>query len=165
MERFESIIVKTLAHEGGKVNDSKDSGGATAYGISSRSYPKEFTINSSGKVLSWPTVERAKEIYYNDFWIKPKIYMINDDALASKVFDIGVNTGATRSIKFLQRALVTAGIAILVDGVIGLNTLNAIEKVNDPDKLLTLFKDHARTYYESLNQPRFIKGWLKRLES
>lgn len=156
-DRFIKIVEATLKKEGGYVDDKFDRGGATKYGISSKSYPKEDIKNL--------TKERAIELYRRDFWQKPKISFIEDDRIAMLVFDIGVNVGSGRAIKFLQRSLneiVKNGLS--VDGIIGNNTIKAIKSA-DSDMLLGLFKKHAKQYYESLNQPRFIKGWLNRLES
>lgn len=168
-DRFDEIIKKTLSHEGGKVFDKNDYGGPTAYGISYKSHPKEFDVTIIDKkvvkVNAWPTKERAIEIYRNDYWKKPKISLIENDIIAAKVFDIGVNVGYGRAIKFLQRSLneiVKNGLS--VDGIIGNNTIKAINSA-EPNRLLELFKKHAKLYYESLNQPRFIKGWLNRLNS
>lgn len=163
-DRFDKIIEKTLKHEGGYVDDPKDMGGATAYGISSRAHPKEFKFNSDNKCISYPTKERAIEIYRNEYWKKPKISLIENDIIAAKVFDIGVNVGCNRSIKFLQRALNEIYNSLTVDGIMGNHTLKAVNAA-DKDRVLYLFKKYAKQYYESLNQPRFIKGWLNRLES
>ena len=38
---FEEIIEVVLEHEGGYVNDPKDPGGETKYGVSKRAYPNE----------------------------------------------------------------------------------------------------------------------------
>lgn len=155
-ERFIKIVEATLKKEGGYVNDPADRGGATKYGISSKSYPKEDIKNL--------TKDRAIELYHRDFWQKPKISFIEDDEVAMLVFDIGVNVGSNRSIKFLQRALNEIYNSLTVDGIMGNHTLKATNAA-DKDKLLYLYKKHAKQYYESLNQPRFIKGWLNRLES
>lgn len=40
-ENFQPALSKTLAHEGGYVNDPHDPGGETNMGISKRSYPNE----------------------------------------------------------------------------------------------------------------------------
>lgn len=155
-DRFDVIIEKTLKHEGGYSNDKKDSGGETKYGISKKAHPNEDIKNL--------TKERAIEIYRNQYWKKPKISLIEDDSISQKVFDIGVNVGSNRSIKFLQRALNEIYNSLTVDGIMGNHTLKATNAA-DKDKLLYLYKKHAKQYYESLNQPRFIKGWLNRLES
>ena len=46
MAYFERAIDKTLAWEGGYVNDPKDPGGETKYGISKRAHPDVDTKKS-----------------------------------------------------------------------------------------------------------------------
>lgn len=155
--RFNTIVLQTLKHEGGYVNDPRDPGGETNFGISKRSYPGEDIKNM--------TKARAIEIYRRDFWEKPRINMLKDDALAGKVFDLGVNMGASRAIKCLQRGFNSLGGKLSIDGVIGPMTLAAINGYGGQPKLLTMLKEQAKAYYISLNKPHYIKGWLRRLES
>lgn len=155
-DRFDKIVLKTLAHEGGYVIDPRDPGGETNMGISKRSYPDEDIKNM--------TKVRAIEIYHRDFWEKPRINMLKDDALAVKVFDLGVNMGASRAIKCLQRGFNRLGGKLSVDGIIGPMTLAAVNGYGDQPKLLTMLKEQARAYYIGLNKPHYIKGWLRRLE-
>ena len=54
MKDFNEIIEKVLEHEGGYVNDPKDLGGETKYGITKRFYP-DIDIKNL-------TIEQAKEI-------------------------------------------------------------------------------------------------------
>lgn len=160
---FLALIEKVLAHEGGYVNDPNDAGGETNYGISKRSYP-----NTDIKNL---TKHQACEIYFNDFWIKPKIYLLvnpNPDTgnlnIAYKVFDLGINTGPNRSIKMLQQAYNALNHTIGCDGIIGPQTLG----VKDYPYQGVLFGgliNQAANYYYSLNQPRYINGWINRLNS
>lgn len=155
--RFDKIVLKTLAHEDGYVNDKNDPGGETNYGICKRSYPGEDIKNM--------TKARAIEIYRRDFWEKPKINMLKDDALAAKVFDLGVNMGPKQAIKHLQRAMNDLGANLIDDGVLGPATLTAVNGYPEQLALLEKFKNRARKYYIGLNKPRYINGWLKRLES
>ena len=60
MDQFRIFIERLLSHEGGYVNDPRDPGGETQWGISKRSYP---SVNI--KAL---TREGAIEIYRRDFW-------------------------------------------------------------------------------------------------
>ena len=54
MKDFNEIIEKVLEHEGGYVNDPKDLGGETKYGITKRFYP-DIDIKNL-------TIEQAKDI-------------------------------------------------------------------------------------------------------
>lgn len=156
-ERFEAIIAKTLRHEGGYVNDPQDPGGRTKYGISQRAYPNVDIKNL--------TKEEAVEIYYQDYWIAPGIFKIEYTPLAAKVFDLGVNSGPKRAIKLLQEVLNTFAFNLKTDGQLGPETLKAISGVEKPEGILALYLQRYERFYRSLNKPRFIKGWLKRLYS
>lgn len=61
-DKFEKAIAFVLEHEGGYVNDPRDPGGETKYGISKRAYPTLDIKNL--------TEETAKALYYKDYWIK-----------------------------------------------------------------------------------------------
>jgi lysozyme family protein len=157
-DKFLKAFEYLLKHEGGYVNDKADPGGETRYGISKCSYP-----NLDIKNL---TLEQAKEIYFRDFWIKGKCEQINDDNLAVKFFDLCVNTGIGQATKLIQRALRSAGQNVAEDGLIGPNTLAAINKA-DPTDLLAALKSEAAGYYRMIaqanpSQQKFIEGWLRR---
>ncbi len=87
-DRAVSIILKI---EGGYVNDPADAGGETNYGISKRSYPQED--------IKGMTPARATEIYRRDFWL-PECDAL-PWPLALYVFDVAVNSGASRARSFL----------------------------------------------------------------
>jgi hypothetical protein len=61
-EHFERAVAFVLRHEGGYVNDPRDPGGETKYGISKRAYPR---LDIKGL-----TEADAKEIYRRDYWEK-----------------------------------------------------------------------------------------------
>jgi lysozyme family protein len=147
-----------LKHEGGYVNDSADPGGETRYGISKRSYP-----NLDIKNL---TLDQAKEIYFRDFWQKGRFEQIEDENIAIKLFDLGVNMGINQANKLIQRALRATGTQVAEDGIIGPITLTAINKA-DPTDLLSALKSESAGHYRLIasanpSQKRFIEGWLNR---
>lgn len=156
---FESIIAQTLAHEGGYSNNPSDAGGETKYGISKRSYPNVDIKNL--------TLEQAKAIYKKDFWDNQGYSQIEDIALASKVFDLGVNMGTKNAVILLQRALKANGFkAIEDDGIYGSATLEAL-KNSDAKKVLIALRSESAGYYRRLvtanqSQKVFLKGWLNR---
>jgi lysozyme family protein len=84
-----------LRWEGGYVDDPRDPGGETKYGISKRSYP-HLNIKSLTK-------EQAAEIYKTDYWNK-----VGGDTLPFPfdiiVFDTAVNCGVGRATKWLGQA-------------------------------------------------------------
>ena len=68
---FEEIIDHVIDHEGGYVNDPKDLGGETKYGISKRWYP-EINIKDL-------TIDDAKNIYYEDYWVPSRAQDLPED--------------------------------------------------------------------------------------
>lgn len=83
-DKFLQLMEFTLKHEGGYSNNPLDPGGETNFGISKRSFPEEDIENL--------TVDRAKEIYFRDYWL-PLNCDAYDDKLALAIFDSGVNCG------------------------------------------------------------------------
>lgn len=157
---FQVAVDITMNHEGGYVDDPNDPGGETHFGISKRSYPQLD--------IKHLTREKAKDTYCTDFWKKPQLDLLAYVApdLAIKIFDLGVNCGPTTAIIFLQRAINTVciGRQVVVDGIIGPVTLDVIKDCPHEDALMAALKGEAYKYYTE-RDPRYIAGWLNRLES
>ena len=117
---FDDIIEVVLEHEGGYVNDPKDPGGETNFGIAKRSHPDVDIANL--------TREEAKDIYYEDYWCDNKVPHVPDN-LKHIYFDMCVNQGRGRAVKILQRAANAKGAGLKIDGGMGPKTLSAIENV------------------------------------
>lgn len=73
-EKFEKAFGYMIENEGGYVFDKNDPGDETKFGISKKSYP-----HLNIKAL---TLEDAKKIYYEDYWIKGKIDKIQPEIVA-----------------------------------------------------------------------------------
>ncbi len=153
-ERFEKAIKKTLAHEGGYVNDPKDPGGETNFGISKRTY-RELDIKNL-------TREDAEAIYFEEWWQKYDYDAIDDLKIAEKVFDLAVNMGHTIAHCLLQMAVCRSGHQITIDGIIGPETLGAVNGHPVPEFILANLKLKAVHYYLSLKNHKYEKGWVKR---
>ncbi len=153
MKTFNEIIEKVLEHEGGYVNDPKDLGGETKYGITKRFYP-----NLNIKEL---TIEQAKEIYRKDYWDKNKVESLPQN-LWHIYFDMCVNMGKRTAVKVLQRAAVNKGRDIEVDGGLGPMTIGALKGVE-----LDRVRAFRVKYYVDLitakpEQEKFYLGWFRR---
>lgn len=155
-EKFKEAVKKTLEHEGGCVNDPKDPGGETKFGISKKSYPD---LDIAGL-----TRDEAEQIYFTDWWEKYRYGEIDDGAIAAKVFDLAINMGPRRAHWLLQIAVNYAGTPVCIDGVIGRQTLSAING-QTPAFLLALLKVEAVKYYVSRENARYEKGWVARAVS
>ena len=146
-------IEKILQTEGGYVNDPKDAGGETNFGISKRSYPNEDI-----KAL---TPEKAAAIYQRDFFDAMNLGGIESKRIRWKVLDIAANAGPK-----------TAGVILQVivgappDGVVGVKTVAMVNAVPEDFVMDSLALIQAIRYngiaYRTPTQTRFLKGWLAR---
>ena len=153
MKNFNEIIEKVLEHEGGYVNDPKDLGGETKYGITKRFYPDVDIKNL--------TIEQATEIYKKDYWDKNKVESLPQN-LWHIYFDMCVNMGKRTAVKVLQRAAVNKGRDIEVDGGLGPMTIGALKGVE-----LDRVRAFRVKYYVDLitarpEQEKFFLGWFRR---
>lgn len=145
---FRSAVETVLRHEGGYVNNPKDPGGETNFGISKRAYP---TLN-----IRDLTREDAKFIYFSDYWQKMRCDKL-PFGIALVLFDFGVNAGTGRAVKALQRA-----VGVKTDGVIGDKTLAAIEGLNTAYVVERLCVERV-LYYTGLDTFKtFGRGWIIR---
>ena len=153
MKSFKEIIKKVLEHEGGYVNDPKDLGGETKYGITKRFYPDVDIKNL--------TIEQATDIYKSDYWDKNKVESLPQN-LWHIYFDMCVNMGKRIAVKVLQRAAVNKGRDIEVDGGLGPMTIGALKGVE-----LDRVRAFRVKYYVDLitakpEQEKFYLGWFRR---
>ena len=120
LTQFDDIIEVVLHHEGGYVNDPKDPGGETNFGIAKRSHPDVDIKNL--------TKDGAKEIYKEVYWDKNKVESLPED-LRHIYFDMCVNQGKGRAVKILQQAANAKGAGLKVDGGLGPKTIGAMKGV------------------------------------
>ena len=114
LTKFDDIIEVVLHHEGGYVNDPKDPGGETNFGIAKRSHPDVDIKNL--------TKDEAKEIYKEHYWDGNKVESLPKE-LRHIYFDMCVNQGKSRGVKILQRAANAKGAGLKVDGGLGPKTI------------------------------------------
>ena len=146
---FEQAFTKLIGHEGGYVDNRRDPGGETKYGISRRAYPGEDILGM--------TLERAKTIYQRDYW-GPAGCDALPDAAKLQVFDMAVNSGVQASVKALQRA-----VGATPDGVLGPLTLQAIQSMPVP-RFVARFNAQRLALMTGLaTWPAFGRGWALRI--
>jgi len=153
MSKFDEIIEVVLEHEGGYVNDPKDPGGETNFGIAKRSNPDVDIKNL--------TKAEASLIYKTKYWDKNKVESLPEE-LWHIYFDMCVNMGRSRAVKILQQSAVNRGRNIKVDGGLGPNTIKALKGV----ELERVRAFRVRYYVELVNKKpdleKFYFGWFRR---
>jgi len=153
LTKFEDIIEVVLEHEGGYVNDPKDPGGETNFGIAKRSHPDVDIANL--------TKDGAKDIYKEVYWDKNKVESLSED-LRHIYFDMCVNQGRGRAVKILQQTANAKGAGLKVDGGMGPMTIRAMDGVE-----LDRVRAYRVKYYADLvtrkpDLERFYFGWFRR---
>lgn len=156
---FELAMIRVFKHEGGYVNDPKDAGGETNFGVSKKAYPDVDIKNL--------TQDQAKDIYYKDWWIHYHYDQIKLPNVAIKLLDTAVNIGAKKANIILQRCLNLNGYPnIIDDGGLGTISMLAINHCND-NIILNAYRQAQANYYKAVVQAhpedaKFLNGWLTR---
>ena len=135
--------------EGGYVNDERDPGGETNFGISKRAYP-----HIDIKAL---TRETAMAIYRRDYWDTVRADEL-PPIIAIAAFDAAVNQGRDAAVRLLQRA-----VGVVTDGQLGPVTLKAVREADPDDLLVEYLGWRARRYHGTYNADTFFRGWMNRL--
>ena len=149
MQTFPDCIAHVLAAEGGLVNDPKDPGGVTKFGISQRSYPALDICALS--------LDDAKAIYQRDYWAP-----IQGEALPAGLdlllLDHAVNAGPARAVRLLQHL-----VGVPEDGIMGPVTLAGVA-IADPQDLIARYSELRLDFYRDLPTWRhFGAGWSRRV--
>ena len=163
MDRFEKFLDYIFEVEGGFTDDENDRGGATNFGIIEEE-AREFGYTGDMRNL---TKDFAKNIYLKKYYLGNKLDKILNDKVALSIFDWAVNSGG-RGIKKAQIVANKFGANLVIDGIVGKKTLEAINAI-DPKMFLNEYHEMQRTFYKNLaardsSQEVFLKGWLNRVE-
>lgn len=144
---FDVAVAKVLEHEGGYVDDPRDPGGETKYGISKRAYP--------ALDIKHITYDDAKAIYKRDYWdALPDL----PDRLHDIVFDCAVNTGVSRAVRLLQGAVGTNP-----DGKWGPASAAALQRTGEAAAIAKFCTERIMYYARLDTFPVYGKGWVKRV--
>ena len=153
MSIFKEFWARIVKHEGGYVNNPKDPGGETNWGITKRvAVAHGYTGNMRNLPLA--TAEAIAEKSYWDAVQGDKL----PAAVAWQVVDAAYNHGNRQAVKFLQRA-----IGANDDGIIGPRTLAAVAAM-DKNDVVFLFNAERIEFYTGLRGwISFGKGWARRV--
>ena len=164
MSEFRPAFEHVLQWEGGYVDDPADSGGRTKFGISEAAHPEAWEDGP-------PSEADVLRIYREEYWSHPRIKAgkIENQWIATYLFDAAVNHGPENGAKMLQRAIRRSGGSCREDGWIGTNTRKAMRFL-DPKLLMDRFVLMRVEFYRRIverdgSQSRFLHGWLNRAMS
>lgn len=169
-KNYKQILNWLLEHEGGYDDDPADSGGPTRFGVTiydvatregvphSRLARGNAVWNQLREKVKALTLDQAGEIYRVKYW-----QIVRGSELPSGVdyttFDFGVNSGTSRAIKYLQRA-----VSVTDDGVLGPVTMKAVIAAN-PSAVIRYVCQRRQSFLEGLSTfSRFGRGWTRRVQ-
>jgi lysozyme family protein len=157
---FETCLALMLAHEGGFVNHPKDPGGMTNLGVTKRVWEEWVGHEVDEKQMRALTPETVAPLYKRKYWDAVRA----DDLVSGVdycVFDVAVNSGPGRAIKFLQSC-----VGVTADGGFGPRTLAAVKEAEkDPARLIEMYCARRLEFLQSLKTfETFGKGWSRRVQ-
>ena len=150
---FKQIFDRLIGHEGGYVDDPRDPGGETNWGITKRT----AQANGYQGSMRAMTRDQAFKIYYSAFWLRYQCDKM-PEAVAFQFFDAAVNHGFGNASRMLQRAVNVAD-----DGIIGNMTIAAIKKMAISDVIMRLNAERLEFYCKLSTFATFGKGWVRRV--
>lgn len=156
MADFQTAVAKTLTHEGGYVNNPADRGGPTKYGVTQSDLP--------GIDIQSLTPEQAAFYYQGHYW-KDLYGQINDQAIAEKLFDMGVLFGVKTAVRMLQTSMESEA-HLVSDGDFGPETLSDVNQYASlPQYRATLIQHVINIVHNDPSQNVFSTGWVNRINS
>ena len=160
MANFLPAFGHILILEGGYVNDPDDPGGETKYGITKRDHPD---LDIAGL-----TLDEAHDIYLNEYWKVLRLSSIGSQAIANEIMEQGIHIGPFAAAEIAQKAISLLGDKVAVDGAIGPQTANAINRFRFDDALLKVLNSYQLDHYRRLVErkpvmAKYIRGWLRRI--
>jgi hypothetical protein len=168
-DKKQDIIHKTMAEEGGYVDNPKLIDQPTNSGITQPTLDKynadhpEFNFPDNVKDL---TGEQAQQIYGEDYYDERRIGEIENKRIANAIFDMGVMSNFNNVGKTIQETLNDSMNANLkIDGKIGDKTIDALNNIpNDKvDDFMQDLKENRIEYLQGLSGwGKYGKGWTSR---
>lgn len=162
MAKSELLMPFIQKWEGGYANNPNDKGGCTMKGITIKTYRKYFGEYKTCSDLKNITKEQWLHIFENGYWNPCKGDDIIDQSIANIIVDWAWMSGVKTAIKKIQKI-----IGVEDDGIVGKQTLNAINSF-PPDILFEIIYNERKKYYYNIcennpSQEVFLKGWMNRL--
>jgi lysozyme family protein len=151
MSSFDDAFEALIGNEGRYVDNPKDPGGATCWGVTER------VARASGYAGPMKDLPRdtAKAIAKRLYWTPLRLDEF-DPRVAFQIFDANYNGG--HPVIWMQGA---AGVT--VDGLIGPKTVDAVRNI-DPLRFILRWNALRLNYFTSLKTwPDFGKGWARRI--
>ncbi len=172
MANYEQALQWILSHEGGYVNDPDDPGGETYKGVARKMNSKWdgwLVVDMLKRQSGFPAnldkdtelQEAVKSFYQINYWDRIKGDHIQNQEVATSIFDFAVNAGVSTSSSLAQLVVGTTQ-----DGVIGNQSIAQINGF-DPEHFIASFTVAKIARYISIVKKRptskkYFYGWVCR---
>lgn len=172
MANYEQALQWILSHEGGYVNDPDDPGGETYKGVARKMNSKWdgwLVVDMLKRQSGFPAnldkdtelQEAVKSFYQINYWDRIKGDHIQNQEVATSIFDFAVNAGVSTSSSLAQLVVGTTQ-----DGVIGNQSIAQINSF-DPEHFIASFTVAKIARYISIVKKRptskkYFYGWVCR---
>lgn len=140
------------------------SGYHTNAGITYRAWVSSFGHGNDSRFLSMNSDDWFR-VFKGSYWDGVNADQIKDTTVAMFVTEIAWGSGTNQAIRTLQKSVNQCGLKIAIDGVIGLQTITAVNSVNSKELLMHMFFERER-FFRAISKGKnsiFLKGWLNRL--
>lgn len=171
MANYKKIVPFFYKWEGGTSNDKNDSASKYDCGVNGIHTNKGVTYTAWVGVFGTNKVDRFLEmnnedwgvIFKRGYWDKVKGDKIELQSIAECLVSWAWGSGSRTAVKQMQKVL-----GVSVDGVIGNQTLNAINSSDEKELFDKCVKARAQ-FFESIARKnpknlKFLKGWMNRLK-
>lgn len=167
MDRFTRAFSYVYGNEQGYVNDPEDSGGPTNYGVTIRTLSEWRGKPVTAEDVKKLEIIEAMGILKKRYWDVLKCDGIDNNAVATVLFDAGVLFGVSSAVRALQNSLISLGADIKADGIMGPKTLGAINSIT-AYKIVDLFSAQLKNRIKTIvlarpEKQKFVKGWTYRI--
>jgi len=155
---FERAVALVIGYEGGFVQNPRDPGGATKFGITRETLSRVRGRPASVEDVRALTRAEAVSIYRRYYWNPLRA----DDfppGLALAVFDLAVNSGPAAAVRMLQTVL-----GIEADGIVGPRTLEAVRANDRAETIRRLTRARLAFLARLPTWPIFGRGWRRRVQ-
>jgi lysozyme family protein len=155
---YDAALARVLAHEGGYVNNPRDPGGATKFGITIADYRCFVRPRATAADVRAMRIDEAEAIYRAKYW-----NALRCDALPAGLdyaaFDYGVNSGIARPARVLRALTGLPRTPRTID-----DAVLAAVAARAPHALIAALCDERLAFLKRLKTWRvFGAGWERRV--
>lgn len=172
LNNFEFAFARTFELEKGYVNpgqDDPETNDGITVGTFREAVRRGIVPDRGG--LAALTFEDKKTIIRVMWWMEMRLGELNDRDIAAELLDTGVNMGQNAAALIAQKACNYLGESLAEDGILGMATLEALNRWSAKDKRALFvclngfqFMRYVAITAKKPGKRKFARGWTKRIQ-